>query len=49
MGYLHGFAVTLRQLFLPRVTTDYRGGFDDSPKDVKRDKPERLHGRHVLN
>ena len=49
MGYLHGFAVTLRQLFLPRVTTDYRGGFGDSPKDVKRPKPERLHGRHVLN
>ncbi len=49
MGYLHGFAVTLRQLFLPRVTTDYRGGFDDSPADTKREKPERLHGRHVLN
>ncbi len=50
MGYLHGFAVTLRQLFLPKVTTDYRGGFDKiSKSDVKRPKPERMHGRHVLN
>ena len=50
MGYLHGFAVTLRQLFKPRVTTDYRGGFDaGSDDDVKAPKPERLHGRHVLN
>ncbi len=50
MGYLHGFAVTLRQLFLPKVTTDYRGGKDaDSRHDVKRPKPERFHGRHVLN
>jgi len=50
MGYFKGFGVTLRQLFLPRVTTDYRGGFSaDDDRDVKRPKPERLHGRHVLN
>ena len=48
-GYLKGFAVTLRQMFLPRVTTDYRGGSGDSKQDEKRPKPERLHGRHVLN
>lgn len=41
MGRLSGFAVTLRQMFKPRVTTPY-------PKQ-KRDKPPRSHGRHVLN
>jgi NADH-quinone oxidoreductase chain I len=41
MGRLSGFNVTLRQMFKPRLTTQY-------PK-VKRDKPERQHGRHVLN
>jgi NADH-quinone oxidoreductase subunit I len=44
MGYLQGFAVTFRKLFEQRVTRDYtkdRGG--------KREKPPRLHGRHVLN
>jgi NADH-quinone oxidoreductase subunit I len=41
MGYLGGFRVTLRQMSQPRVTTEY-------PKE-KRPKPERLHGRHVLN
>ncbi|HZU72112.1 MAG TPA: NADH-quinone oxidoreductase subunit NuoI [Acidimicrobiales bacterium] len=42
MGYLNGFLVTLRQM-LPgrRVTTPY--------PDQKRPKPERFHGRHVLN
>jgi NADH-quinone oxidoreductase subunit I len=40
MGYLEGFAVTLRQMFRPRVTIPY--------PDVKRPKPERFHGRHVL-
>lgn len=50
MGYLNGFAVTLRQLFKPRVTTDYRGGrAKPGQPDAKRPKPERLHGRHVLN
>ena len=41
MGRLSGFLVTLRQMGKPRLTTEY-------PK-VKHDKPERLHGRHVLN
>ncbi|HEV7524094.1 MAG TPA: 4Fe-4S binding protein, partial [Acidimicrobiia bacterium] len=41
MGRLSGFLVTLRQMGRPRVTTEY-------PK-VKHDKPERMHGRHVLN
>jgi NADH-quinone oxidoreductase subunit I len=36
-----GFGVTLRQIFRPRVTTPY-------PKE-KRRKPQRFHGRHVLN
>jgi NADH-quinone oxidoreductase subunit I len=46
MGYLNGFLVTLKKLAhnTPTgavVTTEY-------PKE-KRPKPERLHGRHVLN
>ena len=41
MGRLSGFRVTLRQMFKPRLTTEY-------PK-VKSEKPERQHGRHVLN
>ncbi|HEX7168989.1 MAG TPA: NADH-quinone oxidoreductase subunit NuoI [Acidimicrobiales bacterium] len=41
MGSLDGFWVTLRQMRLPRVTTEY-------PAE-KRPKPERHHGRHVLN
>ena len=41
MGRFSGFCVTLRQMWKPRVTTQY-------PK-VKRDKPPRMHGRHVLN
>ncbi len=41
MGRFSGFLVTLRQMGRPRVTTQY-------PK-VKHDKPERMHGRHVLN
>jgi NADH-quinone oxidoreductase subunit I len=61
MGYLDGFAVTLRQHRLfggKRVTTEYSGGRrakrrgDSSPNvehDEKIAKPERLHGRHVLN
>ncbi len=40
MSYLKGFLVTFRQIFQKRVTTPY-------PK-LKREKPERLHGRHVL-
>jgi NADH-quinone oxidoreductase subunit I len=36
-----GFWITFRQMFRRRVTVAY-------PK-VKRDKPQRFHGRHVLN
>ena len=57
MGYLDGFAVTLRQHRLfggKRVTTSYSGGRQAKKgkadgRDEKIDKPERLHGRHVLN
>ena len=41
MGYLDGFRVTFGKIFEPRVTKPY-------PQE-KRDKPPRLHGRHVLN
>ena len=41
MGYFRGFAVTFRKMFERRVTTPY--------PEQKRDKPARLHGRHVLN
>ena len=41
LGPFAGFGVTLRQMFRPRVTRQY-------PKE-KRVKPERFHGRHVLN
>jgi NADH-quinone oxidoreductase subunit I len=59
MGYLDGFLVTIRQhtkLGGKRVTTSYSGGrvakktHNDADKnDEKIPKPERLHGRHVLN
>ena len=35
MGRFSGFAVTLRQVFKPRITTKY--------PEEKRHKPERLH------
>ncbi len=41
MGYLNGFKVTFAKLFDTRVTDKY--------PDVKRPKPDRFHGRHVLN
>ena len=41
LGPFRGFAVTLRQVRKPRVTIKY--------PDQKRVKPERFHGRHVLN
>ena len=44
MGYLRGFGITFRQIFQKPVTTAYLIG--DGPKAPK---PERLHGRHVLN
>ena len=62
MGYLDGFAVTIRQHRLfggKQVTTRYSGGRAAKKKnrpgdpeiedDRKSPKPERLHGRHVLN
>jgi NADH-quinone oxidoreductase subunit I len=62
MGYLDGFAVTIRQHRLfggKQVTTEYSGGRTakkrnkaadpDVDADRKIPKPERLHGRHVLN
>ena len=39
--FAKGLAVTFRQMFRPRVTTPY-------PQE-KRVKPQRFHGRHVLN
>jgi len=41
LGPFRGFAVTLRQMSKPRVTAKY-------PQE-KRVKPQRFHGRHVLN
>ncbi len=41
MGALDGFRVTFKTLFEDKVTTRY-------PHE-KRPKPERFHGRHVLN
>jgi len=58
MGYLEGFGITLRQHRLfggKRVTTQYSGGRvakkgkSVENRDEKIDKPERMHGRHVLN
>lgn len=57
MGYLGGFLVTIRQHGRKnRVTTQYSGGRlfkrdkrNAATMDEKIDKPERLHGRHVLN
>jgi NADH-quinone oxidoreductase subunit I len=41
MGYLKGFTISGKQFFQKTVTTQY--------PEVKRPKPERFHGRHVLN
>jgi len=41
MGRFTAFAVTLAQVFKPKVTEDF--------PNTKRPKPERFHGRHVLN
>ena len=38
---LKGFGVTFRQMFRKRVTLEY--------PYTKREKPQRFHGRHVLN
>jgi NADH-quinone oxidoreductase subunit I len=48
MGYFRGFLVTVAQMGKRnRVTTPYSGG--KYAGDEKMPKPERLHGRHVLN
>ncbi len=44
MGYLDGFRITFNKLFEERVTGEYEIGTGE-----KSPKPERLHGRHVLN
>ena len=44
MGYLGGFKVTFDKIFEERVTTAYTIG-----EGAKAPKPDRLHGRHVLN
>ena len=55
MGYFGGFLVTMRQHGAKnKVTTEYSGGRVFKRKnrdehDEKIEKPERLHGRHVLN
>ncbi len=41
LGFFGGFAVTLKQVAEPRVTTPY--------PEEKLPKPPRFHGRHVLN
>lgn len=54
--YFRGFAVTFKKAFFKgsdtgkTVTVDYRGGkAPEGARDDKREKTERLHGRHVLN
>ena len=54
MGYLEGFAITWRKFargFVGDeiVTTEYSAGTSSGRHDEKRPKPERFHGRHVLN
>ena len=54
MGYLGGFLVTLAQVGRRnKVTLEYSGGRENKKgkpqRDEKAPKPERLHGRHVLN
>ncbi len=59
MGYLDGFLVTIKQHRLfggKRITKQYSGGRVNNKShakglvgDEKAPKPERLHGRHVLN
>jgi NADH-quinone oxidoreductase subunit I len=55
MGYFGGFLDTMRQHGARnKDTSEYSGGREfrkkgRDDKDYKIDKPERLHGRHVLN
>ena len=48
MGYLEGFGVTFKKWAEGTTTKQYLGG-RGGESDQKVDKPERLHGRHVLN
>lgn len=56
MGYLGGFAVAIKKFIGGKtqhpsgeiVTLNYRAG-DGGRTDLKRPKPPRAHGRHVLN
>lgn len=41
MGFFGGFGITLKQTWKKKITLQY--------PEVKRPKPERFHGRHVLN
>ena len=54
MGYPEGFAVTFKKWGEGVTTREYRAGRkgrggEISTKDQKAPKPERAHGRHVLN
>jgi len=48
MGYLEGFAVTFKKWAEGVTTKQYLGG-RGGRSDQKAPKPERVHGRHVLN
>jgi len=48
MGYLEGFGVTFKQWAEGTNTKQYLAG-RGGDSDEKAPKPERLHGRHVLN
>ncbi|MCP3991704.1 MAG: NADH-quinone oxidoreductase subunit I [Actinomycetia bacterium] len=48
MGYLEGFAVTFKKWAEGVTTRQYLGGRGGA-SDQKAPKPQRLHGRHVLN
>jgi len=48
MGYFEGFAVTLKKWGEGVTTKQYLGG-RGGKTDQKAPKPERTHGRHVLN
>ena len=54
MGYLEGFAVTFKKWGEGVTTKEYRAGKTGKDgtidaRDQKAPKPERAHGRHVLN
>jgi NADH-quinone oxidoreductase subunit I len=49
MGYLGGFAVTLRKMFGHSDPSDTGGVVTVEYPKAKRPKAVRLHGRHVLN